>query len=76
MKRVTDYEQIREYFLDAIVCDCCRSFRGSSGCDLYECIYQDAMGLVMIVAVGLMVLGIILAVSLNDVKKQKSGENE
>ena len=51
MKRVTDYEQIREYFL-------------------------DAMGLVMIVAVGLMVLGIILAVSLNDVKKQKSGENE
>lgn len=39
-------------------------------------IYQDAMGLVMMVAVGLMVLGIILAVSLNDVKKQKSGENE
>ncbi len=39
-------------------------------------IYQDAMGLVMMVAVGLMVLGIILAVSLNDVKKQKSGGNE
>ena len=39
-------------------------------------VHQDAMGLVMIVAVGLMVLGIILAVSLNDVKKQKSGENE
>lgn len=37
-------------------------------------VHQDAMGLVMIVAVGLMVLGIILAVSLNDVKKQKNGE--
>lgn len=43
---------------------------------IVDAIYQDAMGLVMIVAVGLMVLGIILAVSLNDVKKQKSGGNE
>ena len=43
---------------------------------IVNAIYQDAMGLVMMVAVGLMVLGIILAVSLNDVKKQKSGGNE
>jgi len=43
---------------------------------IVNAICQDAMGLVMIVAVGLMVLGIILAVSLNDVKKQKSGGNE
>ena len=39
-------------------------------------IYQDAMGLVMMVVVGLMVLGIIFALSLKDIKKQKSGENE
>ncbi len=37
-------------------------------------IYQDAMGLVMMVAVGLMALGIILALSLKNVKKEKSGE--
>ena len=34
------------------------------------------MGLVMMVVVGLMVLGIILAFSLKDIKRQKSGENE
>ena len=39
-------------------------------------IYQDAMGLVMIVAACLMVLGIILTLSLKDIKKQKSAENE
>ena len=33
-------------------------------------IYQDAMGLVMMVAVGLMVLGIILTLTLKDIKKQ------
>ena len=38
-------------------------------------IYQDAMGLVIMVAVGLMVLGIILALTLKDLKKQESGEN-
>ena len=39
-------------------------------------IYQDAMGLVMMVVVGLMVLGIILTLSLKDKRKQKTGENE
>ena len=39
-------------------------------------IYQDAMGLVMMVVVGLMVLGIIFTLSLKDIKKQKSGEKE
>ena len=34
-------------------------------------IYQDAMGLVMMVAAGLMVLGLILTFSLKDIKKQK-----
>ena len=42
---------------------------------IVNAIYQDAMGLVMMVVVGLMVLGIILALSLMDIKKQKSGEN-
>ena len=37
MKRVTDYEQIREYFLDAIVCHCCGSFRG-----IFELRYSKA----------------------------------
>ena len=35
-------------------------------------IYHDAMGLVMMVVVGLMVLGIILTLSFEDIKKQKS----
>ena len=35
-------------------------------------IYHDAMGLVMMVVAGLMVLGIILTLSFEDVKKQKS----
>ena len=43
---------------------------------IVNAIYQDAMGLVMMVVVGLMVLGIILALSLKDIKRQKSGENE
>ena len=43
---------------------------------IVNAIYQDAMGLVMMVVVGLMVLGIILAFSLQDIKRQKSGENE
>ena len=41
---------------------------------IVNAIYQDAMGLVMMVVVGLMVLGIILALSLMDIKKQNSGE--
>ena len=36
-------------------------------------IYHDAMGLVMMVMVGLMVLGIILTLSFEDIKKQKVG---
>ena len=43
---------------------------------IVSAIYQDAMGLVMIVAACLMVLGIILTLSLKDIKKQKSAENE
>ena len=43
---------------------------------IVNAIYQDAMGLVMMVVAGLMVLGIILTLSLMDIKKQKSGENE
>ena len=43
---------------------------------IVNAIYQDAMGLVMMVVAGLMVLGIILTFSLMDIKKQKSGENE
>ena len=43
---------------------------------IVNAIYQDAMGLVMMVVVGLMVLGIIFALALMDIKKQKSGENE
>jgi adenine/guanine phosphoribosyltransferase-like PRPP-binding protein len=39
-------------------------------------IYHDAMGLVMIVVIGLMVLGIILALTLSDLKKQKSEEKQ
>ena len=39
---------------------------------IINAIYQDAMALVMMVAVGLMVLGIILTLSLKDTKKQKS----
>ena len=39
---------------------------------IVNAIYQDAMGLVMMVAVGLMVLGIILTLSFEDKKKQKS----
>ena len=42
---------------------------------IVNAIYQDAMGLVIMVAVGLMVLGIILALTLKDLKKQESGEN-
>lgn len=42
---------------------------------IVNAIYQDAMGLVMMVAVGLMVLGIILTLSLKDIKTQKSREN-
>ncbi len=41
---------------------------------IVNAIYQDAMGLVMMAVVGLMVLGIILVLSLKDIKKQKSGE--
>ena len=36
-------------------------------------IYHDAMGVVMMVMVGLMVLGIILTLSFEDIKKQKVG---
>ena len=43
---------------------------------IVNAIYQDAMGLVMMVVVGLMVLGIIFALSVMDIKKQRSGENE
>ena len=43
---------------------------------IVSAIYQDAMGLVMIVVACLMVLGIILTISLKDTKKQKSAENE
>lgn len=43
---------------------------------IVNAIYQDAKGLVMMVVAGLMVLGIILTLSLMDIKKQKSGENE
>jgi hypothetical protein len=39
-------------------------------------IYQDAMALVMMVVIGLMVLCIILTLSLQDTKRQASGENE
>ena len=35
-------------------------------------IYHDAMGLVMMAAVGMMVLGILLTLSLTDKKKKKS----
>ena len=42
---------------------------------IVNAIYQDAMGLVMLVVAGLMVLGILFALSLTDTKKQKSGEN-
>ena len=38
-------------------------------------IYQDAMALVMMVAVGLMVLGIILTLSLKDTKKKDGAGN-
>ncbi|MCR5805680.1 MAG: hypothetical protein K6G68_01450 [Oscillospiraceae bacterium] len=38
-------------------------------------IYHDAMGVVMIVMVGLMVLGIILTLSFEDIKKQTVGNN-
>ena len=40
---------------------------------IINAVYQDAMGVVMMVAVGLIVLGIILTFSLKDIKKQKSG---
>ena len=43
---------------------------------IVSAIYQDAMGLVMIVVACLMVLGIILTLSLKDIKKQKGAENE
>ena len=43
---------------------------------IVNAIYQDAMALVMIVVVGLMVLGIILTLSLKNIEKQKTGENE
>ena len=36
---------------------------------IVNAIYQDAMGLVIMVAVGLMVLGIIFTLSLKDMKK-------
>ena len=39
---------------------------------IINAIYHDAMGLVMMVIVGLMVLGIILTLSFEDIKKQKS----
>ena len=39
---------------------------------IVHAIYHDAMGLVMMVVVGLMVLGIILTLSFEDMKKQKS----
>ncbi len=39
---------------------------------IVNAIYHDAMGLVMMVIVGLMVLGIILTLSFEDIKKQKS----
>ena len=39
---------------------------------IVHAIYHDAMGLVMMVVVGLMVLGIILTLSFEDIKKQKS----
>ena len=38
-------------------------------------IYHDAMGVVMMVMVGLMVLGIILTLSFEDIKKQTVGNN-
>lgn len=39
-------------------------------------IYQKGMGVVMMVIAGLMVLGIILTLSFNDINKQKSREKE
>ena len=38
---------------------------------IINAIYQDAMGLVMMVVVGLMVLGIIFALSLMDIKSRR-----
>ena len=43
---------------------------------IVNAIYQDAMALVMMVVVGLMVLGIILTLTLKNIEKQKTGENE
>ena len=39
---------------------------------IINAVYHDAMGVVMMVAVGLIVLGIILTLSLKDIKKQRS----
>ena len=42
--------------------------------NIVNAVYHDAMGTVMMVAVGLMVLGIVLTFTLKDVKKQKNGD--
>ena len=38
---------------------------------IINAVYQDAMGVVMMVAVGLIVLGVILTLSLRNNKKQR-----
>ena len=40
---------------------------------IINAVYQDAMGVVMMVAAGLLVRGVILTLTLRDRKKQKIG---